>query len=244
MDWLRNIWVKRGLSAFSYLYGALLVFLVWMSLGYQLVLPHPVAAFVVYVLLHLLFLAAMLLSRKQVSTAILGILLPPLAFGILILNMGDWFLVVPPVIASITCFFAVRAHETLKTIMGAIYLILYVVGILFYFAISAMMGDLEGGTREKAVVSPDGNYRYVFYTDMAGTNIRYDVYVEPCGNDVNLGFVRFEQSLNGKRLHTSRDSVRPQVSWEGEDTLVIEGKSRDASDDIVWTEESIFSNLF
>lgn len=52
--------------------------------------------------------------------------------------MGDWILIVPPFIVAIIMFFAAGTNETVKVIMGTIYLLLYVLGIVAYFVLNIL----------------------------------------------------------------------------------------------------------
>ena len=243
-DIIKKGWVRWVLSAVSYLYGALLAFLVWMSLAYVMDYDNGVSLFVVYALVNLLFLATMFLSRRTVSTAILTMLLVPVALAILLLNMGNWYMVIPPVLVTIVMFFAVRAHETLKTILGTIYLLMYVLSILAYIAFSAIMGGFDNSVRQDMAPSPGGLYRYVVYEDKETVSNRtIDIYVEPNTNDIDWKLVRFDQTVRAKRVYTGKYSEPPTIEWTGDEVLTVNGKEWDVQTDINWESQSLLSNL-
>ena len=51
-------------------------------------------------------------------TEILSILMLPVVFCMILFNMGDWILIVPPFIVAIIMFFAAGTNETVKGYNG------------------------------------------------------------------------------------------------------------------------------
>ena len=74
-------------------------------------------------------------------TEILSILMLPVVFCMILFNMGDWILIVPPFIVAIIMFFAAGTNETVKVIMGTIYLLMYVLGIVAYFVLNILSAE-------------------------------------------------------------------------------------------------------
>lgn len=99
-------------------------------------------------------------------------------------------MIVPPFIVAIIMFFAAGTNETVKVIMGTIYLLLYVLGIVAYFVLNILFGgtsvetvlnsDLDTSssvyalyrdnfkkltevTSESNTISPDGQYQIILY---------------------------------------------------------------------------------
>lgn len=227
VNFFEKTWVKRTLSGIIYLYGALLIWLLWASFAYVTEYNSQKVVLLVFFFVNLLFGAMMFLSRKQVFTAILVMLLVPINLGILILNFGNWLYVLPPVILSISMFFIVKANSTLKTILGTIYLLMYVLGILAYIAFVTLFGqislhgfDLENRKFEN--ISPNEEYRYVWYEqDESSPNRRIEIYVESNTDDVNLGFVNFKNILISKRVYAGKYDVPVDIKWKGENMLVV-----------------------
>lgn len=243
-EFFEKTWVKRTLSGISYLYGALLVWLVWASLAYEMSYDNANLVFIVYLLINFIFSITLFLSRKVISTAILVMLLVPVSLGILLLNFGNWFMIAPPVLIVIFMFFAVRAHDTLKMILGTIYLLMYVLSILGYIAVSTIFSGGHETVRTQEVASPNGLYRYVVYEGKDGAaNRAINIYVEPNTNDIDLKLVQFKETMRAKREFTGKFNAPPAISWQEEDLLVINDKKIKVGE-IRWKDISILSNLF
>lgn len=227
VNFFEKTWVKRTLSGIIYLYGALLIWLLWASFAYVAEYNSQKMVLLIFFLVNVLFGIIMFHCRKQIFTAILVMLLVPINLGILILNFGNWLYVLPPVILSISMFFIVKANPTLKTILGTIYLLMYVLGILAYIAFVTLFGqislhgfDLENRKFEN--ISPSGEYRYVWYEqDENSRNRRIEIYVESNTDDIDLGFVNFKNVFISKRVYAGKYEVPVDIEWKGDNMLTI-----------------------
>ena len=118
-----KVWFKTAISVFCSLYGIMLVWLSYMSLFYKIsYVNKPVFAFI-YVAATLTFLAIMFFARKLKAITILSIIMMALIIPVVILNLGDWLLIIPAVLLVVTMFFACGATETVKTVFGTIFLL-------------------------------------------------------------------------------------------------------------------------
>ena len=124
-DFLSNVWVKRAVSVFNVAYFAVITLLTYATFLYDLEFAagREKSFFTVYVVLNVVFMGLMLFSRRELVTEILSILMLPVVFCMILFNMGDWILIVPPFIVAIIMFFAAGTNETVKVIMGTIYLL-------------------------------------------------------------------------------------------------------------------------
>ena len=191
-DFLSNVWVKRAVSVFNVAYFAVITLLTYATFLYDLEFAagREKSFFTVYVVINVVFMGLMLFSRRELVTEILSILMLPVVFCMILFNMGDWILIVPPFIVAIIMFFAAGTNETVKVIMGTIYLLLYVLGIVAYFVLNILFGgtsvetvlnsDLDTSssvyalyrdnfkkltevTSESNTISPDGQYQIILY---------------------------------------------------------------------------------
>lgn len=229
LDFFKNPWTKRGASALSALYGLLILWLAWASYAYIMEFDNVKALYAVYLIISFLFGALMIYARKQPFTAVLVMLLIPANLVIVLLNFGSWFYILPSTVLLIVLFFAVRTHETLKVVLGTIYLLLYVLSVLAFIAFTTVFGGLnlhgfEVKNRAEEIASPEGTYRYVRYVEpQKTTNRRIYIYTEPNTEDVNLGLVRFKQIYKAKRVYSGRYDEPLTIDWKDDQTLTVNG---------------------
>ncbi|MEG0615281.1 MAG: hypothetical protein RR540_05940, partial [Oscillospiraceae bacterium] len=105
MELLNKTWLRRLVSVVCGIYGVFLIWLTYTSAFYDIVyVKKPLFAFV-YVAATLAFFAIMFFARKQVFTSILAMIMMFLLVPFVIFNLGDWLIIIPPVVLSITLFF-------------------------------------------------------------------------------------------------------------------------------------------
>lgn len=242
---LNNKRVKLGFSLFNILYAVLVIGFAYSTFLYELIITSVIGFAVVYILVNLVFLATMFLSRDQLATAIISMILLPVIFIILILNFGNWILFIPPFIVSVIMFFASKVHETLKTILGTFYLLLYILGIIAFLLIKTLFGSSNIETRlsldiqkddpiwqvytEQVVsqvntntISPDGKYRFYILDIKDSSKGRVEIYVVPNDKDKEYGLYSFRDRGRERRvaLTTSRgDKAVPKVQWTAPDKI-------------------------
>ena len=251
-EFLSNAWVKRAVGVFNLVYFAVIGLLTYATFLYDLEFTEgqEQSFFTVYVAASVIFLILMIYSRDVLVTKIISVLLLLVVFCLLLFNMYDWILVIPPLVVAVIMFFVAGTHETVKVVMGTIYLLMYVLGLVAYFVFNLLFGgtstltelnaDMERNevfdiyksqytkicdvTRDKNVLSPNGDYRIVLYdvqnSDKGGVNIC----VVPNGEDIELRFFTLKQK--GIRKTISNKGIRgtvPDVGWYQEDdgTLVV-----------------------
>lgn len=190
----------------------------------------------------------MLFTRNEFVTKLLGVLMLPLVFFMILFNMGDWILIIPPFVVAIIMFFAAGTNETVKVIMGTIYLLLYVLGIVAYFVLNILFGgttvetvlnsDLDTGssvysmyrdnfqkltevTSDQNTISPDGEYQIILYDVKDNDKGGVKICVVPYNQDIELKFFTLKQK--GIKKTISNKGIRgtvPDVGWVEEDGIL------------------------
>ena len=91
-DFLSNVWVKRAVSVFNIAYFAVIFLLTYATFLYDLEFApgRERSFFTVYVVANVVFLGLMLFTRNEFVTKLLGVLMLPLVFFMILFNMGDW----------------------------------------------------------------------------------------------------------------------------------------------------------
>ena len=229
MDLFENIWFKRTISVICSLYGVLLAFLAYMSIFYKIEYTNKQIFAFVYVAITLTFLAIMILARKQYFTSVLSIVFLALMLPIVFLNLGDWLLIIPPAVLVITMFFVCRANETVKTVFGTIFLLVYIISGLAYFVVTNFFMTTSSDTyrRLSEGASNSGQYRYYVVDVKDNSGGRTEVYVEPNNKDKDLGFVKFKVKGYAQKKYNVRNHDMPTIEWREGDILYINNERCD-----------------
>lgn len=141
-DFFSNPWVKRSVSVFNLAYFAVICMFTFATFLYDLefVPGKEVTFFVIYFIASLTFMGLMIYSRREIVTRIISVTLLPVCFLLILFNWGDWILIVPPFIVALVMFFASGVHETTKVVLGTIYLLLYVLGLVGFLVLRMLFG--------------------------------------------------------------------------------------------------------
>ncbi len=219
-----NVWLKRGMAVLCWGYTGLLVWLAWLNFAYFLEYDNQTSLFVIYVFINVAALGLMIYTRHQVITQINVMIMPLILLVSFILAFGSWYMLLPPICVIVAMFFICRANETLKTVLGTMYLLMFVVGGAAYVAITLLMGrltiftgvDLTLRDANYEKLSSDEAYRIVRYVDKPnGERRTASYYVEDVSGDVDIPFGKAKKVLGCGWVLTTKYSGREDdpVSW-------------------------------
>lgn len=242
-DFFENVWVKRSVSLFCLIYTIFIGFLTYATFLYKLEFAKGMepAFFTIYTLVSILFLVLLLITRREIVTCIESMIFPLIVFFFVLFNMGNWLLIIPPFVVAIVMFFVADNHETLKVIMGTIYLLVYVLGIVLYVICNMLfvgstveteltteldpnsnvyriyadsMDKIATVTSEENTISPDGKYRFYLVDSKDSDRGAVKIYVVPYGEDIELKFFTLKQK-GVKRTISNKGTrgVVPDVGW-------------------------------
>ncbi len=238
------MWVKRCVSLFSAAYFAVIVLLTYATFLYKLEFAEGMTGpfLVIYASASVFFLVLMIYTRDVFLTRLMSILMMPVAFCLILLNMYNWALIVPPFVVALVMFFAADTKENVKVILGTIFLLMYVLGIVAYFVLNMLIGgsavetvidlslDPSGTvyqiysgqmkrisevTDEANTYSPDGEYRF-YITDVQDSDKgAVKIYVVPANQDIELKYFTLKQKGIKKTItkNGTRGIVPPNVGW-------------------------------
>lgn len=251
----KNDWLKRGVALLCWGYTVFVTWVAWLSFGFSFELENATALFVLYLFVNIAALGLMIYTRRQVFTMINCMILPPIVFVIIIFGFGNWYLILPPLVVVVAMFFINTANETLKTVLGTMYLLMYVIGIVGYVAVNLFMGDLTASLvgvklhlRDSSYekLSPSGDYRIVRYVDEPGERRTAAYYVESTAEDIEIPFGVCKKVFGSKHVHTQSYTSKTDdpVAWtegivngEKAEMLSIEGSLRQNPLTIIELEE-------
>lgn len=240
----KNVWLKRGVALLCWGYTGILVWVAWLNFAYFLEFENTTSLFVLYVFVNIAALGLMIYTRRQVITQVNVLILPPIVFVTFLLAFGNWYMILPPLCVFVAMFFICTANETLKTVLGTMYLLMYVIGGAAYITITLLMGqmtpagvDLNLRDRNYEVMSSDEHYRIVRYVDKpTGERRTASYYVEDVTEDIKIPFGTAKKVLGSGWVVTTKYTSRTDspVSWvvqrvDGEkiEMLSVEGSIKE-----------------
>lgn len=237
----KNVWFRRGVAIASWGYTGFMIWVAWLCYAYYMEFENPTPAFVLYLFINVSAMGLMILSRKQVITQVNSYVLPPIVFLVAFFGFGNWFVVIPPMVVMLVLFFVNTSNETLKTVLGTIYLLLFVIGIVGRIGATRFVGnftflgpDLTTRDTNYESLSKSGEYRLVRYLESTTDRSTMSYWVEYTGDDVKLPMGIAKKVLGCKKIHTAAYTNLSQnfVEWKirkinGKDTevLIVDGTS-------------------
>lgn len=239
----KNIWFRRGLAVAGWVYTFFLVWIAFLSFGYYFEIEKPAPLFVLYLFVNVCAMVFFILSRKQVITQVNSYIIPPLAFAILIFSFGNWYISIPPIAVMLVLFFVNSSNETLKTVLGTLYLLMFVIGVVGYIGVQLFMGsvtftgvELSKRDRHYEKLSKSEDYRIVRYFDTNGDRRLQKYFVEETEGDIKIPMGICKKVQGCKSIHTASYTGIPAdlVEWsvietdEGKkEVLIVEGFARE-----------------
>ncbi len=106
------------------------------------------------------FCLLMLFTRRQIITRFVIMLAMPFYFPIFLFNYRHLELIIPLGLMIVITYLASGTGEGPKTILGAVFLMCYILGAVVYFVVQSILSPAVTETVIAREVSPGGNYRY------------------------------------------------------------------------------------
>lgn len=238
-------WAKRVVSLFSIGYIGLMAFLAYTSFYYDISITNRSSFTVLVVCLSLLFAGTMIFSRKQVITSIVALASPLCYLPVLVFyySKENLIFLIPLGIITVLLFFFGGAGEGLKTIVGTIYLLLYIICILAYFLyVSIFLGHTVDVVTERSV-SQSQQYRCYVLDITDNSKGTTKVIVEPNYLDLVYGSVTFvEKGYERIVYNVRKNNLDLDIEWvtdsQGKDMLKVDGDIRFKATDAIKPEQA------
>lgn len=245
LKFFKNVWFRRAVAVICWIYTGIIIWVAYLSFGYYIEFDNPKPLFVLYLFVNVAAMGLMILSRKQVITQLNAYVLPLAVFVLVILGYGNWYMVIPPMAVMVVLFFANGSNETLKTVIGTMYLLMFVIGIAGYTAAQMFMGtitfnglDFNMNTRDRSYekISPSGEYRIVRYLETFGDHKLQHYYIEKTEDDIKIPMGICKCVYGSHHLNTAIYTDTPadldrwttrRVDEELQDVPVVEGSVRE-----------------
>ena len=218
----QNKWFKFGISILGALYSFLLGYFAYITFFYDIEYTNKVKFAIVGGIISVAFCLLTLYTRKSVFTCIFGMLNMLLFFPSLMLDWGNWPLLIPAGIVTLFGFFCCHMNETAKTVFGTIFLLMYILGGIAFYMVMNVFQVTTVDTMIDYQVSPSGQFRYYVLDVQNKASGKYAVYVQPNTLDKDNGMFKMKTTIK-KMIKQVNKPAQLECSWDGED-LIINGE--------------------
>lgn len=218
-----NVWLKRIASVFSLIYAIYICILSFRSVFYDVIIKKPLVFCLYLSVVSAAALVVMIYSRKQLATKLASFVMIPALLPIIIMCLGSWEMIIPLAICAVTIFFASGANEGIKTLLGTLYLLVYILAALAYFIFTSYLASPAVKKTVDEGVSPSEKYRYEVITTTDSSGGCTTVMLEPNYMDINRSSVTYKVRGYNRKLCVKRPLTDVKIEWK-EDDLYINGE--------------------
>lgn len=227
---LTNKWFILVISCLCAAYTIVLCYFAYAVFFYDITYADKTKFAIIYTIVSILAGLLFFYTRRSFITCIISLANMLAFFPTLLLDWGNWPLIVPAAIVTLFSFFCCKMNDTMKTIFGTIFLLLYVLGGIVFFLVMNVFRVTTVDTLLSApggIVSPSGNFRCYILDVQNKSSGKVDVYVEPNKLDKDLDFIVLRTTIKKlvkQAIKENRDdALRYDVHWEDE-KLYINGE--------------------
>ncbi|MBR4224721.1 MAG: hypothetical protein IKR73_07920 [Oscillospiraceae bacterium] len=209
-----NKWFKLAVSLIGVVYTALLLYFDYIVFFYNIEYTEKKKFAVIAAILSVLVCLLDLYTRHSPITCILAMLNMPIFLPLLLLDWGNWPLLLPAGIVTLFGFFCCHMNETAKTIFGTIFLLMYILGGIAFFLVMNVFRVTTVDTMIERGVSPSGAFRY-YVLDVANKSTgKKCVYIQPNTLDDDKGFIKLDTTIR-KLVKQQSNPVEFECEWSG-----------------------------
>lgn len=239
---LTNKWFILVVSLLCAAYTIVLCYFAYTVFFYDIVYVDKTKFAILYASVSLLTGLLFFYTRRSFVTCIVSLANMLVFFPTLLLDWGNWPLLIPAAMVTLFGFFCCKMNDTVKTVFGTIFLLLYVLGGIAFFLVMNVFRVTTVDTLltpEGGIISPSGNFRCYVLDVQNKSSGKVSVYVEPNKLDQDLDFIRLETTIKKlvkQAIKENRDdALHYDVHWE-DDKLFINGEEYFDEDDFLTKE--------
>ena len=222
MSVVTNYWFRVFVSLFGIGFSVLLAYFDYIVFFYDIEYTDKQTFAMVVSVISVVMCLLSFYTRRSFITCILAMLNLLLFFPILLLDWGNWPLIIPCAVVTLFGFFCCRMNETAKTVLGTIFLLIYILGGIAFFLVMNVFRTSTVDTLVEESVSPSGSFRYYVLDVQNNSTGKMSVYVQPNTLDVDKGFIKLDCTIK-KLVKQSPKPAELNCEWVGT-TLLINGE--------------------
>lgn len=214
-----------------------------MSFSYEFYIPDKPMFVILYTGISLFFTALMLFTRRLLLTKIYTFAMMIAFLPTFLFNFGDWALVIPMALSILILFFASGTSEGIKTVLGTVILLVYILSSIAFFVYNSVMTTSGNQVFIERQISPSGLYRYEAYRVTSTVKGGARIYVEPNTLDKDMKYIFFIAKDMEKLVYYNTEGMQCDAEWRSDDIYV----TSDSGDKGPWFDakrDSIFIRKF
>ncbi len=222
MKVLKNRWFQAFVSLLGIAYTAMLLYFDYIVFFYNIEYTDRKTFAILASVFSVLVCLLDLYTRHSPITCILAMINMPAFLPLMLLDWGNWPLLVPAFIVTLFGFFCCHMNETAKTIFGTIFLLLYILGGIAFFLVMNVFRVNTVDTLIEQGVSPSGAFRYYVLDVQNKSTGKKCVYIQPNTLDEDKGFIKLNTTIK-KLIKQQSNPVEFDCEWSGT-KMIINGE--------------------
>ena len=216
MKVLKNKWFILFVSILNGVYTAGLLYFAYVAVFYKIEFENTIRFAIVYSVISVLIGLFMYYTRRSALTAVFNILNLAAFLPSLLLSWGNWPLLIPAAIVTLFGFFSCKMNETVKTVFGTIFLLIYIIGCIIFLLVMNVFVVKTTDTVLESGVSPSGNFRYYVLNVENKSSGKTAVYVEPNTIDIDvMGMFKLDTTIK-KLVKQANNPTTMELRWDGD----------------------------
>lgn len=223
MKVLKNKWFILFVSILNGVYTAGLLYFAYMAVFYTIEFENTLKFAIIYSVISVIVGLLMYYTRRSALTAVFNILNLAAFLPSLLLNWGNWPLLIPAAIVTLFGFFSCKMNDAVKTVFGTIFLLVYIIGCIVFFLVMNVFMVKTTDTVLESGISPSGNFRYYVVNMENKSSGKTAAYIEPNVLDIDvMGMFKLNTTMK-KLVKQANNPTTMELSWDG-DILYINGE--------------------
>ncbi len=216
MKVLKNKWFILFVSILNGVYTAGLLYFAYMAVFYTIEFENTLKFAVIYSIISVIVGLLMYYTRRSALTAVFNILNLVAFLPSLLLNWGNWPLLIPAAIVTLFGFFSCKMNDAVKTVFGTIFLLVYIIGCIIFFLVMNVFMVKTTDTVLESGISPSGNFRYYVVNMENKSSGKTAAYIEPNNLDIDvMGMFKLNTTMK-KLVKQANNPTTMELSWDGE----------------------------
>lgn len=187
-----NKWFILAVSILCSAYTVCLIYFAYAVFFYDIVYTDKTMFAVIYSAFSLVAGLLFFYTRRSFITCLISMINMVMFFPTLLLDWGNWPLLIPAAMVTLFGFFCCKMNDTVKTVFGTIFLLMYILGSIAFFLIMNVFTVTTVDTLltpPGGIVSPSENFRCYVLDVKNKSSGKVAVYVQPNKLDENIKFI-------------------------------------------------------
>ncbi len=224
-----NKWFILAVSILCSSYTLCLIYFAYAVFFYDIEYTDKTMFAVIYSAFSLVSGLLFFYTRRSFLTCLIAMVNMVMFFPTMLLDWGNWPLLIPAAMVTLFGFFCCKMNDTVKTVFGTIFLLMYILGSIAFFLIMNVFRVTTVDTLltpKGGIVSPSENFRCYVLDVKNKSSGKVAVYVEPNKLDKDV--------LNVIELRTTIKRLVKQANKENRDDAL--------NYDVHWEDSKLFIN--